>query len=117
MDNNEININALEYIKLPLYPDPDFSYTTVLDSVAYVIRMFYNTREERWCMDIRYVNNDPIILGFPVVFSYPMYLDLPTPFKGFFLFLSNPREENEAVSNPYEIWKYYDLFYAYDSGS
>jgi hypothetical protein len=35
------------------------------------------------------------------------------PFTGFFYLESVGKEQNETVENPFEIWKYYKLFYGY----
>ena len=101
------------YLILPLYEDPDYYYTVPLENVAYKIRFYYNTRAERWVMDVRYADNEPIILNSAVLPNYPMLADYPLPFSGFFLLNPKTEEINQVTSNPYEIWKYYELLYCY----
>ena len=100
-------------LSLPLFSVPDYIYTTVLEGVAYRLRLYYNTRHECWSMDIYYANGEPIISGARVVYNYPMFIDHEMPFSGFFVFTSKGKSINETNNNPYYLSEYYNLYYGY----
>ena len=55
-------------IQLPLRNDvPAFTFQTDLDSVTYIFKFRYNSRNDRWAFDIQTANGDPIISGIPVL--------------------------------------------------
>lgn len=100
--------------ELPLYADPDYSYVVSLDRIAYRIRFYYNERMQQWVIDLRYANGDPVILGEAVVEQYPMFLDYATELTGYFWLEPIGKNQNETVSNPFHLSKYYKLFYYYE---
>lgn len=107
-------VNPRDYYRwfsLPLYPDPDYTYVTTIEQIAYRLRFCFNIREQTWFLDVRYANNDPIALGVALIPNYPVLIDHDTPFSGFFYLSSIGEEKNQTVQNPYEIWKYYELYY------
>ena len=109
----ELNETPYTFLKLPLFQNPDYYYTTPLEGVAYKIRLYYNVKLESWMMDVRYADNTPIILVVKVIPNYPILVDHEMPFSGFFVFESIGKDQNETVNNPFELWKYYNLFYGY----
>lgn len=104
----------LTRVHLPLFKDADYEYTVSLERVAYKLRFYYNERMEQWMVDLRYANNDPIILGEAVVPQFPMFRDYLTELSGFFWLEPIGKSKNETISNPFELEKYYKLFYFYE---
>lgn len=102
------------YVKLPLYRDADYEYTVSLERVSYKLRFYYNERMEQWIADLRYANNDPIVLGEAVSPEYPLFVDYRLELTGFFWLEPIGKSKNETISNPLEIDKYYNLFYFYE---
>lgn len=103
------------YIELPLYPDPDYVYFISLERVAYKLRFYYNERMEQWIVDLRYADNTPIVLGESVVEQYPMFADYAIEPTGYLWLEPIGKSQNHTVSHPYEISKYYKLFYYYQA--
>jgi len=106
-------VSPYTYLTLPLYQNSDYYYIVPLEGIAYKIRLYYNVRIKVWMMDIRYADNTPIFLGIKVIPNYPMLIDHEMPFSGFFVLSSVGKDQNETISNPFEIWKYYKLYYGY----
>jgi hypothetical protein len=102
------------FIELPLFDDIDYEYTVALEAVAYRLRFYYNARNESWALDISFADGVPITLGNRVLPGYPMTIDDTKPYSGFLYLEPIGEEDNETISNPYEIWKYYRLIYAYE---
>lgn len=105
---------AMMHLELPLYREPDYFYTVSLERVSYQLRFYYNERMEQWMMDLRYANGDPIVLGEALVAKYPLFGDYLTELTGIFWLEPRGKFQNETISNPYEIDKYFQLFYFYE---
>lgn len=102
---------------LPLYPDADYFYITVLEGIAYKIRFYYNERVQRWAIDLRYADNTPIVLGETLVRNYPIFLDYQIEgLNGYFYLEEIGKDINETNNHNFEIWKYYRLYYIYNDG-
>ena len=104
------------FVTLPLHSDEDYQYTIALEKVAYNIRLYYNFRMEQWVMDLRYANNEPLVLGVAIVPNYPMLVDYILPLSGMFWLEPIGKKQNETITNPFELNKYYNFFYIYDDG-
>lgn len=68
-------------------PQPYESYTqqVVLDNVAYLIGLTWNSRAGQWILDVMQPNETPIIMGIPLVFGINLfwaYPDLGLPNNG-----------------------------------
>lgn len=109
----EDGIDPYTYLVLPLHKDPDYYYVVNLEGIAYKLRFYYNTKEKVWALDVRYANNDPIMMSVPLIPNYPIFQDYEMPFSGFFYLGAVGKEQNETTNNPFEIWKYYKLYYGY----
>ena len=105
---------VMKYVNLPLYSDPDYIYNVPLENVAYRIRMYFNIRVQCWVMDIYYSDNTPVVVGVKITPNFPILDGIPLPLSGFFWLESVPKEINEVVDDPYEIWKYYRFYYCYE---
>lgn len=101
------------FLTLPLFEDADYRYHVVLEKISYLLRFYYNTRQESWAMDVNYSDGEPIVKSVRLVPNFPLLFDSPYPFSGYFLLSAKPREENETIINPFDLWKYYELQYVY----
>ena len=104
-------------IGLPLYNSSDYQYTFTLERVSYKFRFYYNERMRQWIMDIRLSDGTPVVLGTALVPYHPIGFDYITPFTGFFWLEAIGEDQNETISNPYDLSKYYRLFYFWDDGA
>lgn len=46
---------------------PNYEFKTDLDGVTYTLSFRYNSRMDRWIMDIKTEDDDPIIMGIPIL--------------------------------------------------
>jgi hypothetical protein len=76
-------------IQLPMAQNlPSFTFTTTLSSVAYTFNAYFNTRAERWMLDILDVTLTPILVGLPLLIDRDLlaqYATLPLPPGGLFV--------------------------------
>jgi len=106
---------ALHYVNLPLYQNPDYEYSIALERVSYKLRFYYVERVQQWSIDLRYANNDPIVLGACLVPDFPLFLDYDIEdLSGTFWLEPIGPLDNETVINPYELNEYYKLYYFYE---
>ena len=110
---NEEILGPRSYLRLPLFQESDYFYTVPLEGIAYKIRLYYNVKLEAWTMDISFANGEKIVCGVKVIPEYPMLIDHEMPFSGFFVLAPIGKNQNETKNNPYDLWKYYNLFYGY----
>ena len=55
-------------IRIPLRNDiPSYEFKIDLDGTTYTLGVRYNTRKDRWIMDFRTENNEPVISGTPLL--------------------------------------------------
>ena len=102
-----------KYVELPLYADPAYSYYASLDRLSYELRFYYNERMQQWIVDLAYSDGTLLVQGEAVVPRYPMFADYSIGMNGFFWLEPIGKNQNETVSNPYELSKYYRLLYFY----
>ena len=108
---------AIRTLKLPLFRQPVYNYNVRLGDASIKLRFAYNERVKQWQLDVSHSDGTPLVVGQAVVASYPMMLDYSLKgINGYFEFRPIGMAQNETISNPYEIWKYYELFYVYDDG-
>lgn len=107
---------ASRSIGLPLFSDPDYKYSFTLERISYRFRFYYNERMETWIMEIRLSDGTPVVMGVPLVPYYPMTIDYADEISGFFWLEPVGENQNETTSNPFELYKYYRLFYVWDDG-
>lgn len=106
---------VLKYKELPLYPDPDYYYPISLQGSVYRIRFYFNERVRKWAFDVSYSGGEPIVLGTSLVRGFPMFLDYNiSGLDGYFLLREIGKDINNTISNDYEIWKYYKLYYIWE---
>lgn len=102
------------YVFLPLFNDAYYEYTTSLERVAYKIRIAFNERMQAWTIDLRYADGEPIILGEALVPNYPLFFDYVTELTGYFYLQPIGSMQNETISNPLDLFRYYQFMYVYD---
>lgn len=100
-----------EVIELPLYQDPAYNYDVVLERVSYNFSFYYNTVMKAWIYSVSYSDGTPLLSGMRLVPNYRMLERYPTQLTGFLALMPIGKNRLETISNPYEIYKYYKLYY------
>lgn len=107
---------AVQYVSMPLYEDSDYEYQISLEGNAYTFRIYYNSRCTQWFFDLTRDNGESVVLGEALVPLYPILADYAIPDLSGFLFLEPIGESLEKYRTaPFELYKWYRLFYVYDS--
>lgn len=108
---------TIQVLDIELATDPDYQFIVPLEGVSYLLRLYYNERLEQWVIDLLTSGDDPIVLGAGIVPEYPLFVDYGiTNLSGFFWLQPIGKNQNETVQNPFDLKKYYDLWYVYDDG-
>jgi len=102
------------YVLLPLHKEEEYEYFASLEGNTYFFHFYYNMRMSTWFMDISYGDMTPLFLGIALVPNFPILFDHTSPFTGYFWLDPIGEEVNETVSNPFELHKYFNLFYIYE---
>lgn len=64
---------ATTYTEIPLRTDLGaYEMSVVLSGVVYILSFRYNARMGRWMMDINNAANEPLLVGLPLLVSFPM---------------------------------------------
>lgn len=102
-----------------LYLDnnPYYTYSFSLERVAYNFTFRFSVREQCWYMDVRTIDNIPIILSVKLVPNYPMLEGLTlTAFTGNFYLLPIVDDNiYKFETDPENISEYFDLVYIYET--
>lgn len=107
---------AWHYVPLPLFKESNYLYTVPLERVSYQLKFYYNERMEQWIMDLLYADGVPIVLGQALIANYPLFSEYVIEPTGFFFLEPIGENKNQTVINPFELEKYYRLFYLYEDG-
>lgn len=63
-----MNISETYFIQLPFRKDEyNYEYSVVIGSTIYILWIYYNRRSSTWIMNLKDENNDPIIMGIPML--------------------------------------------------
>lgn len=55
-------------LALPLNQSlPWYSFTIILDQASYILELAYNTRADRWRLNIRDATEQPLLMGIPLL--------------------------------------------------
>lgn len=98
-------------MELPLYTDPAYNYFYTIDRVSYNFSFYYNTLIEKWIYNISYSDGTPIVTGRRLTPDTPITGRYAMPWEGVLVLTPIGARKRETVSNPYEIYKYYELIY------
>lgn len=105
------------YAEIPLFDSSNYSFNAPLDGTSYEIWLYYNERMEQWIFNLLDIEGNPIVMGQGVVVQYPIFLDYNIQdLRGYFWFEPIGKDQNETITNPFELKKYYNLYYIYDDG-
>lgn len=106
-----------QLINLPLREISNYFFTVSLEGIAYEIWLYYNERMQQWIINLSDIQGNKIVMGEALVPEYPLFLDYITPdLSGCFFLIPIGESQNETISNPFEINKYYRLYYVWDDG-
>ena len=108
---------TLQYVPMPLYEDPIYTYRISLESKSYTVNIYYNERMEGWLLDLYDDNGSAIVLGIRLVANYPMLTDYALPNLTGYLWLEPIGSSIERYrTDPFLLSKYFRLFYLYNDG-
>jgi len=63
-----MDINNAYVLRIPSRPDEyNYELTTIIDNATYIMHFYYNRRAGRWILNLKDENNDPIIMGIPLL--------------------------------------------------
>lgn len=100
----------IKVLRLDLFDYPDYSYIVPLDGIAYKLRFFFNTRAQAWNLEVYLADGTPVSLNNRLIEGSEILGESHT-IKGYFKLAPLVRERNRAIENPFEVWKYYGLYY------
>lgn len=106
---------ADNYIRLPLYPDPDYNYAVNLQGESYILDFKYNERAGLYFMSLYTAENVPLVLGDALVPTFPIMKDYAlNTLTGFFWM----EEKANIISEPYKAYpdkidEYYNFYYIF----
>lgn len=104
-------MSKLNYFNLPLFGDASYSYDTVIERVSYTFSFYYNTVMKAWIYGISYTGGEDIISGRRLVPHHSLTERYPMEWSGYLTLLPIGKNREETISNPYELYKYYKLYY------
>ena len=108
---------TLQYIPMPLFSDPSYTYDISIESNAYTIDVYYNERAEGWFFNLIIKGGNPLIYGERLVANYPILIDYALPNLTGYIFLEPIGDSVEKYRTaPFELSKWFRLFYIYDDG-
>ena len=108
---------ADNYIRLPLYEDPDYNYAVNLQGTSYRLDFKYNERVGLYYLSLYTAENVPVVVGVGLVPSYTIMQDYAlNTLTGYFWL----EEKGSIISEPYKTYpdkiaQYYDLFYRWET--
>jgi hypothetical protein len=102
----------MQYI-LPFYKDKyNYKYNIVLENVRYYLTFQYNSRMDRWIMNVSNYKQEPILSGIPILLGADLIRRFVTEEKpSGFLFFYNPVNKYVEAGRD-TISDDYVLFYA-----
>ena len=103
--------------QLPLSSDPAYRYAIALEGQARLLYFYWNARSMSWQLDIRNVDETPIILGVKLVANYPMLADYSLEgmnWRGILLLIPDNSEQVSRLSDePGTMAQFYKLYHSY----
>ena len=65
---SSINLDESYFIQLPFRQNEyNYEYSVIIGSTTYILWIYYNRRMNRWILNIKDENNDPLIMGIPIL--------------------------------------------------
>jgi len=95
-----MDINRTYFIQIPLTPEEyNYEFSTIIGDTTYIIWIYFNRRMGRWILNIKDENNDPIVMGIPILvgsqllsrFAYSKLKDIKI------LFAFNLKNQHEEI--------------------
>lgn len=104
------------YVNIPLSSSLSYEMAVALEGSSYTLSMEYNSRQKLYYMSLYDSEKNPVIVGVPIVPTYPIANNYVIPsLNGFFLLINKSSDIYfEAYKlYPEKISEYYDLVYVY----
>ena len=105
---------AIQIKEMKLFDSPYYSYSSPMFDKTFIWTFTYNTRMKKWVVQLSSSDGTPIVSGLILSADYPHFLDYVNDFNGVLVLSPIGKRDNETISNPYEIFKYYQLLFIYD---
>lgn len=111
-------MTTVNYVSLPLFPDPDYNYTVALEGNSYNIRITYNERTQLWFMALSDADSNLLLSSIGLVPNYTIMFDyVVSNLTGYFWVQEKANITAEAYKiYPDAIDQYYDFYYIYYEG-
>lgn len=70
---SKVNLDETYFIQLPFRQNEyNYEYSVVIGSTTYILWLYFNRRMDRWILNIKDDNNDPLIMGIPILIGSQM---------------------------------------------
>lgn len=105
------------YVNIPLFADPFYSYSISLEGNSYILQFLYNERAELYYLSLFDVENNPLVQGEALVPNYPIFKDYAIlALNGWFWL----EEKADIITEPYKTYpdklnEYYNMYYIYNT--
>lgn len=106
----------MSLLEIPIKDNPDFSFTTILDSVAYDMRLQWNGRDESWYIYVGKANQ-PFIFktkitnGSDIISKYRAYDSVP---KGILLVVDKEKTYGRLQRDSFSSGRFSMFYYTKD---
>lgn len=68
-----MNIDNTYFIQIPLLKENyNYEFTTIIGESTYILWIYFNRRMGRWILNVKDENNDPLVMGIPVLIGAQM---------------------------------------------
>jgi len=95
-----MNIDRTYFIQISLRPEEyNYEFSTIIGNTTYIIWIYFNRRMGRWILNMKDENNDPIIMGIPILVGSQLLSRFADPRLGDikFLFAFNLKNQHEEI--------------------
>lgn len=68
-----MDIDRTYFIQLPLRTEEyNYEFSIIVNNVTYILWVYFNRRMGRWIISVKDENNDPIVMGIPILIGAQM---------------------------------------------
>ncbi|QDP60435.1 MAG: hypothetical protein GOVbin1096_63 [Prokaryotic dsDNA virus sp.] len=109
---------AKRIVKLPLYNDINYTYSTVLEGNTYSLKFLYLERIHGWTLTLKDSNRNVLVAGQRLTPDTRLFESYRLPnLTGYFVFTTKSTEEPaEGTNSILKPKDFYDFYYVYEDG-
>lgn len=109
---------AIQWIKLPLFNNVKYNYSTVLEGNTYVLNFYYTERTKGWSFSLKDSERNDLVLGQRLTPNTVLFQDyrIPNLSGGFFLTPKSRRDPSLVSGDIRDIADSYDFYYIFNDG-